>query len=135
MSKRITIGPNGVFEQVEVEQSDDVFWVNNDTKPHWPVPWCYGLRVDPGNTTGAFQTYPGAQPNLPQKIVYQDALGEQTGVILVYNDFLVIPGPYTTSASQPQPIPLTSGGKSPYNTSASANVPKWLTFAEAIPDS
>ena len=50
MSKQITIKPGGVFE-LEIEQADDVLWVNNDTQPHWPVPWCYGLRVDPDKTS------------------------------------------------------------------------------------
>src|SRR5947207_1825747 len=108
MPKAITIGPNGVFEKVEIEQSDDVFWVNNDSKPHWPVPWCYGLRVDPGKTSNSFQIFPGATPNLPQPIQYQDALTGQTGIILVYNDFQMVPGPYTAKAGQNASIPLRS---------------------------
>jgi hypothetical protein len=85
MSKQITIGSGGAFEQTEVEQSDDVFWSNNDSNPHWPVPWCYGLRVDPGKTSNSFQAVPGG--TLPQKQIYQDALSNQSGVMLIYAEF------------------------------------------------
>ena len=133
MSKQITIGPGGVFSQIEVEQSDDVFWTNNDSSPHWPVPWCYGLRVDPGKPSNAFQAVPGG--TLPQKLIYQDALSSQSGVMMVYADFAMVPGPYAATAGQNSSIPLTSGGKSSYNTSASTKVPSWITFAEPTPNS
>jgi hypothetical protein len=135
MLKQITIKPGGFFEQVEIEQSDEVFWVNNDTQPHWPVPWCYGLRVDPDKTSNTFQIFPGAGPNLPQQIQYQDALSGQTGVILVYNDFQLVVPPYTAPAAPTVTIPLTQGGKSPYDTSSSTEVPPWVAFAESTPDS
>jgi len=133
MSKQITIGSGGVFAQVEVEQSDDVFWSNNDSKPHWPVPWCYGLRVDPGKPSNLFQAIPGG--TLPQQLVYQDALSNQSGVMMVYADFAPQGGPFASTAGQNSSIPVTSGGKSPYNTSASTGVPSWITFAEPTPDS
>jgi hypothetical protein len=138
MLKQITISPGGAFEEVEIERSDEVFWVNNDSQPHWPVPWCYGLRVDPNKTSNKFQTFPRESPNLPQQIRYQDALTGQTGVILVYNDFqLAAPGrpPYTKPAAPTVTIPLTQGGKSPYNTSLSTDVPSWAAFAESTPGS
>ena len=135
MSKQITIGPGGTFSQIEVEQSDDVFWSNNDSKPHWPVPWCYGLKVDPGKPSNAFQAVPGG--TLPQKLIYQDALSNQTGVMMVYADFAPASssGSFTATAGQNSSIAVTSGGKSTYNTSASTGVPSWITFAEPTPDS
>jgi hypothetical protein len=137
MSKQITIGPGGAFSQIEVEQSDDVFWSNNDSKPHWPVPWCYGLRVDPGKPSNAFQAVPGG--TLPQQLIYQDALSNQTGVMMVYADFAPVAPPpsgsFAATAGQNSSIPVTSGGKSKYKTSASTGVPAWITFAEPTPDS
>ncbi|MBZ5622543.1 MAG: putative Ig domain-containing protein [Acidobacteriia bacterium] len=131
MSKQITIRPGGAFDQIEVEQSDDVFWSNNDSNPHWPVPWCYGLRVDPGKPSNSFQAVPGG--TLPQKLIYQDALSNQSGVMMVYADFAPQSGPFAGTAGQNSSISMTSGGKSPYNTSASAGVPSWITFAESTP--
>src|SRR5450631_2338562 len=107
MSIQINISPGGVFASIEVEQSDDVFWSNNDSKPHWPVPWCYGLRVDPGKPSNPFQAVQGG--TLPQKLIYQDALSNQSGVMMVYADFAPAPGPYAGTAGQNSSIPLTSG--------------------------
>jgi hypothetical protein len=135
MLKQITISSDGAFEEVEIEQSDEVFWVNNDSKPHWPVPWCYGLRVDPSTTSNTFQIFPGASPNLPQQVRYQDALTGQTGVILVYNDFQLVASPYTARKASIVTIPLAQGGKSPYDTSSSIGVPSWVEFAESTPGS
>lgn len=133
MSKQITIGSGGVFAPIEVEQSDDVFWSNNDSKPHWPVPWCYGLRVDPGKPSNAFQAVPGG--TLPQKLVYQDALSNQTGVMWVYADFALAPGPFAGTAGKNSSVQVMVGGRSKYDASASTGVPSWITWAEATPDS
>jgi hypothetical protein len=127
MSKQITIGPGGVFAPIEVEQSDDVFWSNNDSKPHWPVPWCYGLRVDPGKPSNSFQAVPGG--TLPQKLVYQDALSNQSGVMWVYADFALASGPFAGTAGQNSSVQVMVGGKSKYDASASTGVPSWITFA------
>ena len=137
MSKRITIGKNGAFETVEVELSDDVFWQNNDTQPHFPVPWCTGLRMDPSKPSSSFSTFPTSSPNLPQKIVYGCAIpghGSEQGVILVYNDFTLASLPLTATAGQTTTVQVTNGGKSPYSISA-PGAPPWVSFVETTPDS
>jgi hypothetical protein len=133
MSIEITIGLGGSFAQIEVEQSDDVFWNNQDSNPHWPVPWCYGLKVAPQQSSNAFQAVPGG--TLPQKLIYQDALSAQSGVMWVYADFQMASSPYTATAGPSASIPITTGGKSPYDTAKSTGVPSWISFAESTPDS
>jgi len=120
------------FDTIDVAQGDTVYWVNDDTQAHWPVPNCTGLLVEPGMSSNATQpatsnaprspnipspTYGGPAP-LPLSIAYGCAIpgheGE-SGTINVYDNLAVLP-----SGAQP---PLTgpgilvmivTGGKSPY---------------------
>jgi len=133
-TKGINIGPGGVFETVSVTQSDEVFWVNNDSAPHWPVPWCYGLKMDPGKTSTNFMVYPGSTSAvIPQTLQYQDALGNGSGVIYIYATFAsaAVTNPVAAGSS----AQVATGGMSPYDTSKSSGVPSWLTFGEQTPDS
>jgi hypothetical protein len=126
---------------VSVTQSDEVFWVNNDTAPHWPVPWCYGLKTAPGQTSTNFMVYPGSTSAIiPQTLQYQDALGSGTGVINIYGTFAPAPvapptpaGTYTAAAGGS--VQVATGGMSSYDTSQSTGLPAWLTLGELTPDS
>lgn len=137
MSKQINISKNGIFDTVEVELSDDVFWQNNDSKPHFPVPWSTGLRMEPSKPSSSFSTFPTSSPNLPQKIVYGCAIPgheAEQGVIFVYNDFTLAAMPLTATAGQTTTVQATNGGKSPYSISA-PGAPAWVAFVETTPDS
>jgi hypothetical protein len=132
VSKQINI-TNGVFDSVEIEQSDDVFWQNNDSFAHWPVPWCSGLKTEPGQPSSAFQTFPGASPLLPQVLQYTCALHpKENGTIYIYNDFLLVTLPLTGTAGQTATVALATGGKSPYNIKIGA-APAWLSVTETTP--
>jgi hypothetical protein len=135
MMKQIDINPNRVFEQVEIEQTDDVFWQNNDAQPHWPMFWAPRQSFQ---VLQQFPDFPNPQPQLPQRVQYQCAIpGHQneTGIILVFDDFTLATLSLSATAGQINSIPLTSAGKSPYDTSASTGVSSWVTFAEPTPDS
>lgn len=72
MSVKIVIQSGGVFENPTAQQSDLVFWFNDDTQPHYPIPGCSGLRVAPGATTPKYQ--PAPAPSIPLTIDYSCAL-------------------------------------------------------------
>jgi hypothetical protein len=61
MSVKITITGQGgevKFSDPNPQQNDLVFWNNQDTQPHFPVPGCSGLQVAPGRTTRPYQPFP-----------------------------------------------------------------------------
>ena len=139
MSKQININRNAqgrvVFDVISVEVSDDVFWQNNDTQPHWPVPWCSGLRMDPSKPSNVFQAYPSGSPTLPQTVVYGCAMpghGAEQGVIYVYNDFSIASSQIAGEAGQAATVAVARGGKSPYAISATG-LPNWVSLAETAP--
>lgn len=85
MSIRITIGSGGSFPATTVNQSDLVFWFNDDKQMHYPIPRCEQLHVDPGQTTPAYQPVP--QPTFPTTIEYGCALHpKESGQLTVDND-------------------------------------------------
>ncbi|HEX3584286.1 MAG TPA: hypothetical protein VH087_21150 [Thermoanaerobaculia bacterium] len=71
------VGGSVVFDSPQgAQQSDLVFWLNDDNQPHFPVPGCGSLRVAPGNTTSAapYQGFPDTTANLPLTFQYICAL-------------------------------------------------------------
>jgi hypothetical protein len=98
MSVQIVIKPGGVFENPGSTQSDLLFWYNTDSEPHYPVPGCTGLKVDPGKDTSAnpylaspnYASAPVATPPaagyLPHTFDYVCALHGETGQITIDAD-------------------------------------------------
>jgi hypothetical protein len=94
MSVRIVIGKGAVFTPTTVNQRDLVFWYNDDSQQHYPVPGCSkiapndaSLQVAPGGTTPQFQ--PASLPNLPVTITYGCAISgheSESGTITVNPD-------------------------------------------------
>jgi hypothetical protein len=83
-----------VFENPGATQSDLIFWYNTDDRPHYPVPGCTGLKVEPGKDTSAspylaipnYQSGPVSSPPtagyLPHTFDYTCAIHEgETGQI------------------------------------------------------
>jgi len=117
MSVQIIIGKGGVFPNTTVFQADLVFWLNDDTQQHYPVPGCSklapgnaSLLVAAGGTTPAIQ--PTAAPALPVTIPYGCAISgheSESGAITVNPDPApppaVTPGPSTTKT-----INISPGG-------------------------
>lgn len=102
MSDRIQIGSGGSFPPTTANQSDMVFWYNDDTETHFPIPLCGNLKVAPGASTPAFQ--PIQQPALPSTITYSCALHpSESGTLTIDND------PTTPQATQSAgPVSSTS---------------------------
>ena len=108
MSVKIVINSGGVFENPTAQQSDLVFWFNDDTQPHYPVPGCTGLRVAPGATTPKYQ--PAPVPTIPVTIDYTCALHpSETGQLTVNPDST---GPVTgtPAGNTNREIAIDSGG-------------------------
>lgn len=127
----IAIGSGGSFATVDVTQSDTVTWVNHDTQEHFPVPNCFGLRVEPQAVSNALQ--PAPTPALPMSIAYGCAIEgheSEQGMINVYKDFVAVT-PVKLSTNSPTAAAAT-GGKSPYLIVQDAKVP-YITAVETTP--
>jgi hypothetical protein len=117
MSVRIAINKGGVFQPTEVFQRDLVFWYNDDTQQHYPVPGCSrippnnsNLQVAPGGTTPPIQ--PAPSPGLPTTITYGCAI---SGHEAESGSILVNPDSGNTSAGVPtnattKTIEISAGG-------------------------
>ena len=108
MSVQIVIKKNGVFTPVTTHQFDLVFWFNEDTKAHYPIPGCRDLRVAPGQTSAAYQPFP--DPTLPLTITYGCAIHPAESGSLTVN-----PDPGQTTIGRPpgpkvKTIHITAGG-------------------------
>jgi hypothetical protein len=98
MSVQIVIKPGGVFENPGATQSDLIFWYNTDSEPHYPVPGCSGLKVEPGKDTSANPylaspkyvsvkvSNPPTTGYLPHTFDYICALHGETGQITIDAD-------------------------------------------------
>jgi hypothetical protein len=125
-TRNIDIKQGGVFSEVNLTQEDSVVWHNLDSRPHWPVPNCSGLKVAPGSTSNALQ--PAPTPTLPMALVYGCAIAgheSESGTINVYKNFLVVASspaaPVTVSSALPYAsVPVATGGMSPYQAGGSA---------------
>ena len=85
MSDRIKIGSGGSFPAATANQSDMVFWYNDDKETHFPVPRCENLKVAAGAATPPYQPIP--QPKLAQTITYVCALHpRESGTLTIDND-------------------------------------------------
>ncbi len=129
----IAIGSGGSFATVEVTQSETVTWVNHDTQEHFPVPNCYGLRVEPQAVSNALQ--PAPTPALPMTVAYGCAIEgheSEQGLINVYGDFVAVT-PVTLLIAVPYvAVAVATGGKSPYRIVQDPNLP-YITAAETTP--
>ncbi|MGZ5442685.1 MAG: hypothetical protein ACXW5U_25140 [Thermoanaerobaculia bacterium] len=134
-TKTIDIGPGGAFAPVDVLQSDNVSWKNNDRQAHWPVPNCSGLRVKPQAVSNGAQFFP---PPLaaPLPISYGCAIAgheAEQGTINVYGSWIVAAQPIAVSSATPYAsAALVTGGKSPYTIVQDPNHP-YLTAFETTP--
>src|ERR1043166_1104883 len=117
MSVQITIGKGGVFPSTSVFQRDLVFWTNDDTQQHYPVPGCSklppgdaSLQVAPGGTTPAIQ--PTASPDLPATIEYGCAIAghESESGLLTVNPDSGSSQPGTPAGTRTKTIDISSGG-------------------------
>ena len=107
---QIKIGHGGSFPDTTVIQSDMVFWYNDDTQSHYPVPRCEGLDVQPGQTTAAYQPIP--QPAFPQTVKYVCAIHPQeSGNLTVTDDPNATPQSAGTVSSTSRQIAISAGGK------------------------
>ena len=150
-SVAIHIGKGGSFATVDVAQGDTVYWNNQDSVEHWPVPNCTGLLVSPGKTTNGVQLATSNSPRspfvdpavngsiagpppLPMAITYGCAIsghGSESGTINIYDNLSALPSAPT--ASQPGlPVQIVTGGKSPYNCVQDPAHPE-LTIQEMTP--
>lgn len=118
MSVQIIIGKGGAFPITTTAfQRDLVFWLNDDTQPHYPVPGCSklspndgSLQVAPGGTTPAIQ--PTASPALPTTITYGCAIAgheSESGAITVTPDG-GSPTSGTAAGSRTKTIAISAGG-------------------------
>src|ERR1051326_2170425 len=117
MSVQIIIGKGGVFPTTTVFQRDLVFWLNDDTQQHYPVPGCSklspnnsNLQVAPGGTTPVIQ--PTASPDLPATIPYGCAISgheAESGSIIVNPDS-GSPQPGTPAGTRTKTIDISTGG-------------------------
>ena len=134
----IHIGRGGVFATVDVAQGDSVYWVNDDSVEHWPVPNCTGLLTQPNQSSNPVQpatsnaprspyTNPGLVTTgpspLPMAIAYGCAIAgheNESGTINIYDNLAPVlaqanpPVPAPTNAGQGIPVTIVTGGKSPY---------------------
>jgi hypothetical protein len=134
-AKTIDIGPGGAFGTIDVVQSDNVVWKNNDRQAHWPVPNCTGLRVTKQAVSNSAQFFPPAL-GAPLPISYGCAIAgheSEQGTINVYVDFVVAAQPIAVSSATPYAaVAIVTGGKSPYVVVQDPNVP-YLTVLETTP--
>jgi hypothetical protein len=129
--KRIQISAGGKFETVNVYQSQLVYWENNDSTTHFPVPNCTGLLVQRGKSSNALQ--PAPAPNLPMTFVYGCAMAgheNEQGTINVYNDFVLVENPTELTAKDPSTT-IVRGGKSPYVIEQDPTLPMLHLFENA----
>jgi len=128
MSVRIVIKAGGDFEDAQALVSDLVFWKNDDSKPHTPC----GLNVDPGETSSALQPIGTGTNPFSYKCTKHD---DEIGFIFLYNDFVTTNKTVTTPTPPTDPIPVATGGKSPYTMSAAEITPSGVsvTLVETSP--
>ncbi|HEX6100326.1 MAG TPA: hypothetical protein VF432_28690 [Thermoanaerobaculia bacterium] len=133
--KEIAIGPGGTFASIDVVQSDNVVWKNGDRQTHWPVPNCWGLRVNPQAVSNDAQFFPPPL-SAPLPISYGCAIEgheSERGSINVYADFTLAAQPVTVSSATPYAsVPIATGGKSPYVVVPDSSVP-YLSVSETTP--
>jgi hypothetical protein len=118
MSVQIVIGNGGAFPTTtSVFQRDLVFWLNDDTQQHYPVPGCSklapngsNLQVAPGGTTPPIQ--PTASPNLPATIPYGCAIAghESEGGVITVNPDSGATQTGTPGGSTTKTIDISPGG-------------------------
>lgn len=105
----------GQFPTVTANQNDQIVWVNSDSVVHWPVPGCFGLRMDPGQTSSAYQPF-NATSSGSQAIQYVCALHPQEqGTLTIYPDFNLGTSPFTGKVNSW--IQITTGGVGSFDTS------------------
>jgi len=144
-------GASVVFDSVDVAQGDTVYWSNQDSTDHWPVPNCSGLLVTPGKSsngvqlaTANFPRSPYVDPTvngaiagpspLPMALTYGCAIPgheSESGTINIYDNLSALPAPPNV-AQQGIPITILTGGKSPYTIVQDPAHPE-LTIMEQPP--
>jgi hypothetical protein len=133
--KEIVIGPGGKFAPIDVMESDNVVWKNDDRQAHWPVPNCSGLLVKPQAVSNAAQFFPPALLG-PLPISYGCAVKgheSERGTINVYLDFALGTQPVAVSSDTPYvAAAIVTGGKSPYVVVPDASVP-YLSVIDTTP--
>lgn len=133
IAKEIVISSGGNIATVDITQSQTVFWTNQDSVAHFPVPNCTGLRAQPDAVTNDVQIVP--IPALPMAIAYGCAIegheGE-SGTINVYNDFVPVTALTLSSATPFAAVAAATGGKSPYAIQQDSAVP-YITALDTIP--
>ena len=130
--KEIVIGKGGTFASVDVQQSQTVFWTNNDDVVHFPVPNCTGLSVQPQGVTNSLQIVPVTV--VPMAIWYGCAVEgheSESGTINVYGDFRVLPVTLSSATPYAQAT-VIPGGKSPYVIEPDGSV-GYITIFEITP--
>lgn len=134
VAKEIVISSGGAFATVDITQSQTVFWTNNDSVAHFPVPNCTGLLAKPDAVTNDTQIVP--IPALPMAISYGCAIAgheNESGTINVYGDFVVSAPAITLSSATPfAAVPVGTGGKSPYAIAQDSAVP-YITAVDTVP--
>lgn len=142
------------FETVDVAQGDTVYWVNDDTQEHWPVPNCTGLCVAPGQSSNGAQLATGNAPRspftnpaltttgpspLPMGLTYGCAIPgheNESGTFNIYDNLALVE--VETGVAPPTvttigiPVIVATGGKSPYTITQDPAHPE-LTLAEQPP--
>lgn len=133
IQRTIAIGRGGTFAEINVQQPDSVVWRNGDTREHWPVPNCTGLRVAPGASSNALQ--PAPNPNAPLTILYGCAIEgheNEQGTINIFNAFVAVAPPVQLSAAAPS-APIATGGMSPYAFRPDPRYQQALVLSETTP--
>lgn len=145
-----------VFDTVDVAQGDSVYWVNDDSQEHWPVPNCMGLLTKPHQSSTPVQpatsnaprspyTNPGLVTTgpspLPMSIVYGCAIAgheDERGTLNIYDNLAPVlaqakpPVPAPTNPGQGLPATVVTGGKSPYTITQDPTHPQ-VTLIEQPP--
>jgi hypothetical protein len=151
-------GGRATFDTIDVAQGDTVYWVNDDTQTHWPVPNCSGLRVNPGQSSNSVQLATANAPRsafanpalpiagpppLPMPVIYGCALPgheAESGTINVYDNLSAFPATPPDTTPTPAivtqvgiPVVIVTGGKSPYTVAQDPAHPQ-LTLSEMLPE-
>lgn len=133
VKREIVIGPGGTFAEIDVLQPDSVFWRNDDTQDHWPVPNCFGLLVQPGASSNALQ--PAPAPNAPLAIVYGCAIEgheHERGTINIFGILAAVTQPVKLSATA-STAAIATGGMSPYVLRPDPRYDQLLVLSETPP--
>ncbi len=120
-------GGKGQFAAVNAAQSDSVFWNNQDSVQHWPVPGCSNLNVEPGKSTPGFTPFP-APPILGKATTFVCAVHPaETGTLTIWPDFLTAGA--TLSGTVNTNVALTKGGMLPVSITSAVVAPSTMAVS------